>query len=156
YYVGAESTALLAEERDLHVLPVFDVAGDVEVRSAAKAPLGSDFVIGQIIRVIGWKGAAAIDATGTEATRPGRVEEQVLIGLVGKVQAVNEPVVLHPLVEICARGSRNLRTLEAEPVDIALETEEADKGVVVLVPAQAPSRSQLRSDIERELAHGRG
>src|SRR3546814_2725991 len=72
-------------------------------RSPARLP--PEFIIVERVRAIGRQRAAAVDAAGAEAARPGRIDERVVAELVGQVQLVDEVGLFRPFVEVGAGRS---------------------------------------------------
>src|SRR3546814_3154597 len=80
-------------------------------RSPARLP--PEFIIVERVRAIGRQRAAAVDAAGAEAARPGRIDERVVAELVGQVQLVDEVGLFRPFVEV---GRSEEHTSELQPL----------------------------------------
>jgi len=131
------------------------------MRSVAEADLGADFIIGDEIGQIGRQAASPVDPARAETARPGGVEQHIVIGLVGQVEAMDEAVTLGALVDIVAGAAEAGRTEQGAIVDRVtavariVEAEEADQRIVELVQSPAAGDGELGQDVKRQFAeHG--
>ena len=130
------------------------------MRPVAEADFRTSLIIGDEIGQIGRQVSAPVDPAGPETARPGRVEQQIVIGLVGQVEAMDEAVALGALVDVVARAAEAGGAEIGAIVDrvariIRVEAEESDQRIVEPVEPPAAGHGQLRGDVERQLAERR-
>src|SRR6476619_4922421 len=124
--------------------------------------LEPELVVGQVIGLVRWQGAATVDAAGTKAFGPGRIDHALVVELVGQVGAAERARLGRGLVEgLARRAVERGRPLGADrlavgrdPAPVA-EAEEALEAVLGAEVAAPDGARQLVGEVEGQLAANR-